>query len=320
MGRKYTKEEITIKLNNCGYELLSDEYPDMRSKVDIIDEDGYVYNVRLDNLLNSDREPEKFRKTNIHSIKNLQHYLDTYSSGTTVLSTTYENAHKLLEFSCGECGETYSANLNHVVSRNQFLCPSCSLVLKGINHRVPQEEIDKEYRMSGLTLLDDSSCLCSDKRKCKDENGNIYYISYTMLKNRNKHGYSTYSRHMSRYESFVRDYLNEHHIDFVQEYSFEDCRSKYKLRFDFAIFDHSGLAYLIEVDGEQHFYPVSFNGEDKEESLRNFKAAKKRDEIKNTFCENNKIQLIRIPYYSVNNGEYKEILDKKLYHLQGIVA
>ena len=33
-----------------------------------------------------------------------------------------------------------------------------------------------------------------------------------------------------------------------------------------------------------------------------------RDEIKNNFCKNNNIKLLRIPYYYFNNEEYKNIL------------
>lgn len=316
MGRKYTKEEIIYKLDCMGFDLV-DDYIDMRTKIDIEDKDGYLYNVRLDNLINSGRIPEKFRKTNSHSIDNIQHYLDTHSSGCTILTTEYKNAHEIMDFSCCECGRTYSASLNHVISRGQFYCNSCSLVRKGKNHRVSEEKLENEFSMSGLTLLDKRDGLYTDRRKCVGKDGKVYYISYAALRNRNASGYSTYTNSMSKNESVIFDYLSSHYIHFLQEYSFEDCKSNYKLRFDFAVFNcNEDLAFLIEIDGEQHFRPVRFGGMSEEESIRHYYDTIERDGLKDRYCINNEIELIRIPYYQFENGDYKRILDKRIENLQ----
>ena len=51
----------------------------------------------------------------------------------------------------------------------------------------------------------------------------------------------------------------------------------------------------IEVDGEQHFEEHSqhYYGENADEK---FKERKKFDKIKDDYCANNKITLLRIPY------------------------
>ncbi|WLV25849.1 hypothetical protein QR721_06510 [Aciduricibacillus chroicocephali] len=63
---------------------------------------------------------------------------------------------------------------------------------------------------------------------------------------------------------------------------------------------------LIEFDGEQHFKPVHhFGGEE------NYQLTQKRDEIKNKYCQDNNLELIRIPYYET---EVELFLDKFLSH------
>ena len=49
---------------------------------------------------------------------------------------------------------------------------------------------------------------------------------------------------------------------------------------------------MIEFDGEQHIRPVERWGGEKA-----FQLQRKRDEIKNNYCKENGIALIRIGYY-----------------------
>ena len=90
-------------------------------------------------------------------------------------------------------------------------------------------------------------------------------------------------------------------VDFISEYTYNDCKNKYVLRFDFAILNKDkSVKSLIEYDGEQHFKPVDyFGGED------GYKQTVYRDEIKNQYCKNNNIPLLRLPYY-LSNDEIKE--------------
>ena len=66
----------------------------------------------------------------------------------------------------------------------------------------------------------------------------------------------------------------------------------------------------IEFDGEQHYEPRTFSG-DKEKALIKFEEDKKRDAIKNKFCEDNGIILVRIPYWDLKNID--SILNKLFY-------
>lgn len=93
----------------------------------------------------------------------------------------------------------------------------------------------------------------------------------------------------SKGEAFITKLLEENNIPFEKEKSFKDCvlANNHKVRFDFYI-DNK---YLIEYDGVQHFQ--SGSGWNTEEKV---KITQESDKIKNQWCKNNNIPLIRIPY------------------------
>ena len=99
----------------------------------------------------------------------------------------------------------------------------------------------------------------------------------------------------SKGESEVRKVLEQNNIEYIDQYTFEDCINKSKLKFDFYLPEHNTC---IEYDGIQHFKPINRFG-----GYEGFKETKKRDYIKNEYCEVNNINLIRISYTSFNDIE-----------------
>lgn len=96
-------------------------------------------------------------------------------------------------------------------------------------------------------------------------------------------------------EKRINKFLAKNNIQSKREFSIKGCRLKNNLSFDFAIFNNDKLKCLIEYDGEQHYYPVF--GED------SFIQCLKSETIKNNFCEENNIKLIRIPFWESDNLE-----------------
>jgi very-short-patch-repair endonuclease len=87
-------------------------------------------------------------------------------------------------------------------------------------------------------------------------------------------------------EKLTRSLLTDLKLDFKEQERFKETG---KCKFDFYLPDQS---IIIEPDGMQHFKPVKyFNKTGKE-----FKAAQKRDCLKNNFCLNHNIAILRIPY------------------------
>lgn len=94
-------------------------------------------------------------------------------------------------------------------------------------------------------------------------------------------------------ERLVKAYLTKHKIKFLPQYSFDDCRHKGLLYFDFYLPNYNAC---IEYDGQQHFHPVDFAGKGEEWANEQFQATKTRDEIKTVYCQNHSIPLCRIKY------------------------
>lgn len=111
----------------------------------------------------------------------------------------------------------------------------------------------------------------------------------------------------SKGESCVLYVLEKLHIEYDTEYSLDGCFCEKPLRFDFYI---ESLNVAIEYDGVGHFEPVDFGGMGDEYAATEFQLVQKRDKIKNQYCKDNKIKLIRIPYWDIENIE--DILMKEL--------
>lgn len=93
---------------------------------------------------------------------------------------------------------------------------------------------------------------------------------------------------ISKGEKDIELLLQKNNLKYCNQYKFKDCKYKKSLPFDFYLPD---LNICIEYDGRQHFECVEIFGGEEE-----FKKIKLRDKIKNKYCEDNNIKLIRIKY------------------------
>ena len=100
---------------------------------------------------------------------------------------------------------------------------------------------------------------------------------------------------ISKGEKTLSEFLKRKNINYISQMRFKECIDKQKLPFDFYIPEKN---ICIEFDGIIHFEPVKFMGGEEK-----FIDRKRKDNIKNQFCINNKINLIRIPYNKINNIE-----------------
>lgn len=96
----------------------------------------------------------------------------------------------------------------------------------------------------------------------------------------------------SRGESMIAAYLTKHNILFKREYSFDGCRYKLPLRFDFWI---PSKNIAIEFQGIQHFQ-VSTWSADPTLNVLLFEETQIRDKIKQKFCKISGITLIQIRF------------------------
>lgn len=107
-------------------------------------------------------------------------------------------------------------------------------------------------------------------------------------------GYGCPQCHETKGERQIRQWLELHNIEYTYQKTFIDCRDIKVLPFDFYIPKYH---LCIEYDGEQHFEPINFSGEGEAWALQNLEKTQRHDKIKNQYCSDNNIHLLRIPYY-----------------------
>lgn len=99
----------------------------------------------------------------------------------------------------------------------------------------------------------------------------------------------------SKGEVAVSKYLKDKNIKFIPFKRFKDLAH---LEYDFYLPEEK---LLIEFDGLHHYEPVDFSGRGVEWSSNQYKQQLIRDDIKNNYADENKIRLIRIPYWEIDN-------------------
>ena len=102
------------------------------------------------------------------------------------------------------------------------------------------------------------------------------------------------STRRSRGESIIIETLRELSLSYEEQYSFEDCKDKNPLRYDFKV-ECQGTFFLLEFDGRQHFESSTWFG-----GLDSFNDRQRRDKIKDDYCETHGIFLIRIQNKKIN--------------------
>lgn len=90
----------------------------------------------------------------------------------------------------------------------------------------------------------------------------------------------------SKGEKIISWFLDKNKIKYETQKMFDGCFDVRKLRFDFYI---PNMNTCIEFDGRHHFEEIEYGIHKLEDTI-------KKDKIKNKFCEENKIRLIRISY------------------------
>lgn len=216
---------------------------------------------------------------------------DTYNYD----KVNYVNTHTPITITCSIHGDFQQAPNNHIGQKQG--CPACG-VNKAISARTKSLENfieeaslvhDDKYDYSKVDYVNSHTkveIICP-------KHGSFFQAPYTHLS-----GSACPICNESKGEREVRIVLKKYDINFVSQKKFQDCvnitigkdKRTYcvQLPFDFYLPDYN---IIIEYDGEQHFKPVSGWGGDK-----SFNRLQITDRVKNKYCEDMNIKMIRIPY------------------------
>lgn len=223
----------------------------------------------------------------------------THGKDYTVVGE-YKNAFTDIKVRHEVCGNEFNIRPNNLLNGRK--CPICSILeqtkAKSLEQRVFVERVfnlyGNEFDMIGQYVNTKTNVEVYHK-KCMSK----VFVRPDHFMN----GNGCPNCNESSGEQMIRQYLEANGITFSKQFTFDELKRERKLKFDFAIFkdkDMKILLYLLEYDGEHHYEPVY--GTDK------LKEIQESDYLKNLFCEDNEIQLYRIPYW--NKSCINEILNE----------
>ena len=226
------------------------------------------------------RPPRNFSKEQIGQLKPL--YIDE-----TKPRGRGKNIYWVCRCSCGEQISVNSCNLADGIRNNRNMsCGKCHAQRKDLTG-----ETYGKLKVLEVDISYDSNADNHWKTKwiCQCECGNIISVFRDNLVRLHTTSCGCVNRSIG--EENIENLLKENNITYAREYSFEDLVSKKRLRFDFAVFRDNQLSHLIEFDGRQHNNDYTPWG-----SKETLQERQERDNLKNKYCQDKNIKLIRIPY------------------------
>lgn len=259
---------------------------------------GTIKDVRLSKLLNNkcqdcgcgrkERQKEKMRKQY------------TYLIGATINDWTildiipadeeHYSTFALCECQCGTIREVNLTNITKGVSKN---C-GCGRK-KTMSEKYTKNLVGQRFgKLVVLELLDERSSSGKTMYRCRCDCGNEVNVVGNSLTT-----YHTLSCGclVSYWNMYIRQFLKENKIAFKPEHIIYVDNKYY--RFDFHLPEYN---LLIEYDGRQHYESVRFFGTE-EDAETVLKKTQESDKIKNQYCKDNNINLLRIPYWETKNIE-----------------
>ena len=179
-----------------------------------------------------------------------------------------------------ECGNLVEVRKDHLKDGHVKSC-GC------LNHDRSLDLTNKKFgHLTAIKQTDKKGSNGAIYWECKCDCGNTTYVLSSFLK---AHRVQSCGCINSIGELNIQTLLQENNIQFIKEYKFNDLKDKGFLRFDFAILENNKVKYLIEFDGELHTKEAS-------NWAHNLAYYQNHDKIKNDYCKNHNIPLIRIPY------------------------
>ena len=203
--------------------------------------------------------------------------------------------HKRWYCICPKCGNTFITSSQHLTDKKKpiSMCYSCGV-------RQYNDLTGKQFGRLKVLSRDYESKNYRIKYKCQCECGSIVSVQENHLTTGKIQSCGCMQ---SSGEDTIARYLTSHNINYVKQKTFEGCKRKYHLKFDFYLPD---INAVIEYQGIQHFEPVKFFG-----GIEGFKDNIERDSIKKDFCISNNIRYYTIAYNENTEDKLKQILSNE---------
>lgn len=187
-----------------------------------------------------------------------------------------------------DCGNTVEVSSSGLKMKHSQSCGCSKSELIKIKAKEQSNLVGKTFGKLSVIERTDLRNHSQVVYKCQCECGGIIYTSSSYLTNGKTKSCGCIN---SSSEEIISDILENNNIKFVKQKRFNDCRDNKPLPFDFYVSNH----YVIEYDGIQHY--KALGGWGTEEHLL---SVQRHDKIKNDYCKEHGIPIIRIPYTHKN--------------------
>lgn len=208
-------------------------------------------------------------------------------------NVVWVNVATKIEILCLSCNKTFWQTYNSHLSGCG--CPQCGKIKQGKSSRLGSQKILERIKATHGDKYDYSKCVITimDKKIqiiCPNHG------SFWQAPEKHIYGQGCPKCRASHGERSIFMLLQQNNINIVTQHSFnkhpELRGTGYSyLTFDFYLPDYN---LCIEYDGEHHF---NFGHYHKNSSVEDLCKIQQRDNTKNWFCMNNKIGLLRVPYW-----------------------
>jgi hypothetical protein len=210
-----------------------------------------------------------------------------------LLSKRYKGVRGYYKIICGECKQKHKIQLQRW--NNGQRCRESARLYIADCVRLKYDDVAQRIRDRGDELKSIEYVNCNSPLeiqcgKCKE------IFVKTLVNYMNSNGCNK-CFFISKGEQRIIDFLNKWGIKYEIQKTFDGCKYKRLLKFDIYIESYK-IRICIEFDGEQHFRAIDYFGGDIE-----FEKLKEKDKIKNEYCLNNNIKLLRIEYWNIENIE-----------------
>jgi very-short-patch-repair endonuclease len=198
---------------------------------------------------------------------------------------TYQNCDIPIMVKHKMCGFSRKARPQDLLDGSGY-CPKCSKRVRKDTDYFKQEVyelVQDEYTVIGEYSGANTKILMRHN-KC----GNEYIVTPDKFINGRRCPKCKHSIGEDKIERLLKD----NNINYFTQYRFADCVYKLPLVFDFYL---PSMNICIEFDGEQHQVAKDLFGGEKELRVRQL-----RDSIKDNYCKDSGIKMIRIPYKYMN--------------------
>ena len=284
MNKKMSENEIRTLLAKENYTLNKVYRKGKHRYINITCKNGHTYEKRLDGYKNGERcqECEKIKKYNEY--KKLFES-ENYKVVSKEIITVVDKPFNLI------CPNGHNTNMTVNNFKQGKRCKYCSG-----NQKHSYEYVKEKIENERYTLLSKEYIAESEKLLVKCPNGHEYNVTYGRFRQGDRCPYCS----RSKGEEKTNEILTKNNIKIETQKYFQDCVYKSYLYFDFYI---PSINTCIEYDGRQHYEPVYFGNKTTEEAEEYLKETKLRDSIKDNYCKEHGIKLIRIPYFEFDNIE-----------------